>query len=395
MSLVVVGALTLGVISCGAATSSPCQPDALTSRSVAELTSFSDWVRTNGVRGVIGEVGWPDGADATRWNELAGRWYGQADTDSVGVFAWSGADRWPSTYPLAIYRRSSPEGVTPPVYAIGSQATVVEGHPAPNGSAGGVSLADGSFGASWQHTASYSSETPGVYGVDYAYPSADLLRLMKSRGVQQVRLAITWERLQPTLGTALDRAGLNHLQVALAAAATAGMSVVLDLHNYGRFAEGAGAARQVLTVGSPQLPASDLADFWRRLTTAVHRQPAVSGYGVMDEPHDLPGGAGAWETASAQTVAAIRETDQATTVFVSGYNYSSAARWTSQHPHPWISPKMWPVVYEAHQYFDTAGEGVYTQGYDANNAAAQAQGWTPCSAPPPTHSLTLLPRNTG
>ena len=376
-------ALALGAVSCGSAGPVPCERDALTFRAVAELTSFSDWVRANGVSGIIGEVGWPDGADTSRWNDLAGRWYRETDRDSLGVFAWSGAERWPVTYPLAIYRRSSPDGARPPVFVVGPQAAVVEGHPPPAGSAGGVSLADGSFGASWTDQSRYSAAATGVYGVDYSYPSADLLRLLRSRGVHQVRLAITWERLQPAPGAALDPVAVAQLRAVFAAAAATGVTVVLDLHNYGRFARGAGAARQVLTLGSPQLPARDLADFWRRLTVAVRDEPVVSGFGVMDEPHDLPGGAGAWETTSAEAVAAIRETNRDATVLVGGYSYSSAARWTSEHPRPWISPSMWPVVYEAHQYFDSTGEGIYAQGYAAEDAAARAVGWTTCSAPTP------------
>lgn len=374
-------ALVLGSVSCGSSGPVPCERDALTFRAIAELTSFSDWVRANGVSGMIGEVGWPDGPDISRWNVLAGRWYTEANADSLGVFAWSGAERWPVTYPLAIYRRGSPDGSRPVTFVVGPQAAVVEGHPPPAGSAGGVSLADGSFGTSWKDGMVYSAAATGVYGVDYSYPSADLLRLLLSRGVHQVRLAITWERLQPVPVAALDPAAVDQLRAVLAAAAATGVTVVLDLHNYGRFARGAGAARQVLTLGSPQLPARDLADFWRRLTVAVHDEPAVHGFGVMDEPHDLPGGAGTWEAISAEVVAAIRETNRDSTVFVGGYSYSSAARWTSEHSRPWISPTLWPVVYEAHQYFDSTSEGIYAQSYAAEDSVARAAGWTSCSAP--------------
>jgi len=48
--------------------------DALHRRIRAELRTFTDWLGRNGVKGYIGEVGWPDNyrGDASEWNELAG-----------------------------------------------------------------------------------------------------------------------------------------------------------------------------------------------------------------------------------------------------------------------------------------------------------------------------------
>jgi endoglucanase len=160
----------------------------------------------------------------------------------------------------------------------------------------------------------------------------------------------------------------------LAQAAKSRLRVVLDLHNYGRFASPAG----VLTLGSPALPATDLADLWRRLARALGSSPALSGYGLMNEPHDLPGGAPAWERASQLTVAAVRAVDRTTPILVAGYSYSSAARWPSVHPRPWINPRSGPVLYEAHQYFDRDGSGTYRDSYQAENARARGQHWQRC-----------------
>ncbi len=52
--------------------------DALYSRVRAELAMFTNWLRTNGVQGYLGEVGWPNNADTSQWNALAQAWYADA-----------------------------------------------------------------------------------------------------------------------------------------------------------------------------------------------------------------------------------------------------------------------------------------------------------------------------
>jgi hypothetical protein len=75
----------------------PCHPsrgagsarpreDALTKRVVSELEVFTSWLRANNARGFIGEVGWPEGGS---WNELAERWYADADASELWVTAWA------------------------------------------------------------------------------------------------------------------------------------------------------------------------------------------------------------------------------------------------------------------------------------------------------------------
>ncbi len=377
--------LTATVVSCSGNRTTACTSDAVTARSLSDLHSFTTWVHQNGVQGAIGEVGWPGepaGADAAKWNTLAKKWYAAADDAQVGVFAWSAAERWAPDYLLAIYRNSGLAAPGAAPYVIGSQAQVVESHLSADGGLRGVSLADGTFGASLDNGSRYSTSNRGTYGTDYVYPSSQFLQFLASRGIRQMRLAFTWERLQPVLNAPLDPIEVGRLVSVLHAAAGAGISVVLDLHNYGRYAEQTpGAGRNVLLLGSSELPASALADFWGRLAPVLPASKAISGYGIMDEPHDLPGGAKGWEAASALAVTAIRRTDARTPIYVGGYAHSSAAGWPQEHPKPWIPPVNWPVVYEAHQYFDTSREGFYQENYGQTNAAAAKQGWADCSAP--------------
>lgn len=373
--LVVVAALATG---CGAGGAPACATDALTTRALADLDGFTGWVAANGVSGTVGEVGWPEGE---QWRSLAESWYAEADAQRVGVFAWSAAQWWPEDYPLAIYSGAPDE---PGAVVAGEQAQVVEAHAGSGaGAPRGVAVADATFGASVDDGATYSSTRPGTAGTDYEYPSAALLARLAAGGTTEVRLGVMWERLQPTLRAPLDPAELARLTRTLDDAAAAGLSVVLDLHNYGRYARGgADGAREVLLLGSDALPATTLEDLWRRLVATTAGRPEVVGFGIMNEPHDLPGGAAGWEQASRSVVAAIRETDTSTPVLVGGYSYSGVSSFAGDHPRPWIDPALGPVTYEAHQYFDPSRSGTYAESYDDALAAVGEQGWTGCGPAP-------------
>ncbi|MCW2601441.1 MAG: endoglucanase [Frankiales bacterium] len=327
----------------------------------------------------MGEVGWPDGPNAKQWEAVASTWYDDAVSAGIGTYAWAAAEQWPPSYRLAIYRSHAPGAAGARLDLAGPQARLVTHYPSDDGTLRGVALADGSFGASLADNARYSSQHPGTYGADYRYPSAASLQYLHAQGVRSVRVAFQWERLQPHPSGPLSQVELARLREVLTSAATAGLKVVLDLHNYGRFAGmGPDGRRRVLVLGSPQLPAAALADLWRRLAAGVSGAPALGGYGLMNEPHDLPGGARAWERASQLALVALRVVDRTTPVLVAGYASSGAASWASQHPQPWLPAAAGPVLYEAHQYFDHDGSGTYARSFAAEQAEATRQGWARC-----------------
>src|SRR5437762_2623505 len=88
----------------------------------------------------------------------------------------------------------------------------------------GVNLAGAEFGSG-----------RGIYGTDYIYPSASELDYYQGKGVTLIRLPFSWERMQPTLGGALDQTELGYMKDFLDAAAQRGMMVEIDLHNFGRY----------------------------------------------------------------------------------------------------------------------------------------------------------------
>lgn len=358
-----------------------CASDALQAKAVAGLANFADWLHRNQASGFIGEVGWPANSDRKEWNDLAQTWYTAADRIGLPVTAWS-AGSWPSAYPMVVYR-SVPglPGVTVP----GPQATVVQDHPSTYRYLRGVALAAGSFGGEDTNGA-FGSGNPGRYGLDYGYDNPSTYHDLARHGVRLVRIAVNWERLQPVpfgklapielqrVRQALDQAGKEHLQV------------LLDLHGYGIFAEGGGRDGQVrhLVLGSKQLPTTALADFWRRMATALDGTPGLVAYGLLNEPTHLAadGRAAAliWERASQQAVDAIRGTGSTEVLTVSGYLPMGPGAWGQMHPRAWIKDPLDRTAYESHAYFDSDGSGKYLASYGQELRLAQTQQHGMCSS---------------
>jgi Cellulase (glycosyl hydrolase family 5) len=363
-----------------------CAGDALQAKAVAGLANFAGWLRRNEASGFVGEVGWPS-SDAPKWNALADTWYTAADRLGLPVTAWA-AGSWPADYPMAVYRSDAGSLI---IDRPGPQAAVVERHPTTRRYLRGVVLAAGSFGAgdAGDTDTAFGAGNPGRYGQDYQYEAPSTYAGLAARGVRLVRLALTWERLQPVPFRSLSRDEVARVRSALQEADRAHLVVVVDLHGYGTFTEGGGPYGQTrrLVLGSPELPTTALADFWKRMAQAVADAPAVHAFGILNEPTHLAatGRAGAriWERAAQQSVNAIRATGSATTVTVSGYVPMGPLAWGQMHPRAWISDPLHHVAYESHAYFDNDGSGHYYASYAeelrriANPAPSRCQWLTP------------------
>ena len=168
----------------------------------------------------------------------------------------------------------------------------------------GVNLAGAEFGS-----------TPGRYGYDYIYPNATELDYFKSEGISLIRLPFKWERVQPVLGSELDPAEVGRIHNFLDAAATRGMQVVLDVHNYGRYGGN--------VIGSDAVPISAFADLWSKLGAEFGGDPGIRAFGLMNEPHDM-GGATVWPAAAQAAVDAVRASGASENILVAGDAWSSA-----------------------------------------------------------------------
>lgn len=230
----------------------------------------------------------------------------------------------------------------------------------------GINVAGGEFGHS-------ASGLPGTHGKHYQYPQTPLLTFLRKRGHRLVRIPFRWERIQHALGGPLDPTGFGELKAAVERAAAAGLYVLLDMHNYARFTR---LDEVEVKFGDAALTRAHFADVWAKLVGALAGQPAIVGWGLMNEPHDLP--AGAWEAYSQAAVTAIRDTGDIRDIYVCGNQWGGAHSWARNHGAAWISDSAGRdrTVYEAHQYLDPDFSGTYEDvTYESANLAARAAGY--------------------
>ncbi|MGH2807598.1 MAG: glycoside hydrolase family 5 protein [Actinomycetota bacterium] len=354
--------------------------DAVQRKVRRELRSFTDWLEANHARGYIGEVGWParNSSDDGRWNRVAEAWYDDADAAGLWVTAWSTGEWWGTNYPLAIYEdRARGRAVDSP----NPQAVVVERHNRRRGYRRGVNVAGGEFGTPViQPTSEFSNANPGMYDRDYHYDSRNTFDFLASRGIKLVRIPFRWERLQRSPGGRLKADELERIKDVARRARRAGLRIVLDMHNYSGYYLDNGDEGVRRAIGSEQVTIGDFADVWRRIARTFKEVRAVRGFGLMNEPVELPAtgersAAESWEVASRRAVRAIRRAGVTKVVFVPGYMWAGVQTWQRQHPDAWISRRLGPIRYEAHHYWDCDHSGRYERSYDEEQECAEGQGW--------------------
>lgn len=174
----------------------------------------------------------------------------------------------------------------------------------------GVNLSGGEFN---------DSKVPGALNKDYVYPNAAEFDYFAAAGANAIRLPFVWQRIQPTLNAALDKAELEHIKAVVALAKTRGMCVVLDVHNYGSYRGNA--------IGSAEVPASAFTNLWTRLAREFNDE-SVTAFGLMNEPAKLS--IAQWATIAQATVNAIRQTGAKNLIMVSGGRWSGVHEWEKQ-----------------------------------------------------------------
>nr|WP_245290116.1 MULTISPECIES: glycoside hydrolase family 5 protein [unclassified Shinella] len=225
----------------------------------------------------------------------------------------------------------------------------------------GVNLAGAEFG-----------EGRGTFGKDYTYPSAETIAYFAGKGFNAVRLPFKWERLQPRLNRGFDKAERKRLADTVKALRGAGMTVILDPHNYAYYGD--------KQIGSPDLPDSAFADFWRRLAEDYKNDGGVQ-FGLMNEPHDVP--ATQWLTSANAAIAAIRETGAKNLVLVPGTIWTGAHSWEEEREGGANGTVMLDIkdpadnhVYEVHQYLDADFSGKADTCTRADDAVAALERFT-------------------
>lgn len=249
---------------------------------------------------------------------------------------------------------------------------------------------------------------------------------LAQQGLRRNRLPVLWELLQPVLHDArpdpatraiVGEPGALHAAYAqwitdvLDAHAAAGATCVLDLHNYCRYRdfrytpEGrvpglkppptpwhapytedpAGWQDRIFSLApGATLTQAQFADVWTRIAQRWKDHPGLAGWGLMNEPHDLPApgrteaseegrGPGedlaVWPAYAKVAVEAIRRVDARTPIYVASNGWSSAMALPTQNPGFPLQAEG--LVYEVHLYLDAASNG---HAFDVD--AEVAKGWS-------------------
>lgn len=241
--------------------------------------------------------------------------------------------------PLAagIHSFASLQAAYPAIFTSGSASgALIVYSPANPTPMRGMNLAGGEFGS-----------VPGTYGVSYKYPTAAFFDYYQGKGLTLMRVPFRWERVQPTLNTALDSTQLAYLDAVVDLAEARGMKVIFDMHNYGKHSGNA--------IGSSAVPISAYRDVWVRLADHFKGETAVYGYGLMNEPAHTD----VWQPTAQEAVYGIRTVDPNTFVYVNGAGWGAAASWEVGNADLHVQDPVQRVVYEAHCYFDHESGGSY------------------------------------
>lgn len=226
----------------------------------------------------------------------------------------------------------------------------------------GINLAGAEFG-----------EGRGTYGKDYIYPSAETIAYFAGKGFNAVRLPFKWERLQPRLNRGFDKAERIRLAETVKALRAAGMTVILDPHNYAYYDK--------KQVGADDgVPDSAFADFWRRLA-GDYKDDAGVQFGLMNEPHDVT--ATQWLASVNAAIAAIRKAGAKNLVLVPGTIWSGAHSWEEEREGGANGTVMLGVedpadnhAYEVHQYLDADFSGTAKTCERADDAVKALESFT-------------------
>lgn len=291
----------------GAASSNP-----VAMRTVRTLQKYLAWLDTNGVAGSVTEFGFPcqdtnatwPGQTMSNWGPVAEAWQAMLDqyaTSGGNVLVNQWLDQ-PGQF-AAIYGPNT----TVPRFLPGAEPQLRHrGTGVKSFQAGGV-CGVGLPAGFWNGNAVSSSNF---------FPTAQWYQMVANAGVPVVRLAFRWETVQPTLNAALNTTELARIDAAIALAASYGLQVILDLHNYGGYQTVAfvnTATTPQAKIGGPavngvSVTQAHLVDVWTRLSAYYKGNPAVYAYELMNEPQGLTGGAYTTTTTAAGTSSPVGAT---------------------------------------------------------------------------------------
>jgi hypothetical protein len=260
--------------------------------------------------------------------------------------------------------------------------------------------------------------------LNYTVPRKADVSWLAANGYSKNRLPIQWELLQPVLHDTVANAatqaiigapGALHAGYAayitgvLDAHAAAGIKCIIDCHNYCRYqdfkfqpdgsvpgltacsdpliqpytTDGAQVQERIFALApGATLKIANFTDFWVRVANQWKGHPGLGGWGLMNEPHDLPAAGTTatsygnedltiWPAFAQAAINAIRAVDAATPIYVAGNEWQAAMTLGTRNP-------KWPLsganlVYDVHMYLDAYSNG-FAFDYDAEVAKNYSAG---------------------
>jgi endoglucanase len=176
------------------------------------------------------------------------------------------------------------------------------------------------------------------YEIPTASQIASELAYFNSKGFNTIRLPISWERVQHALNGPLTSSYVAGMMAYINAATSAGFYVILDLHNYNRYAENThnSAGTQVSgyvqrKMGDGVLTISHLVDIWVKLTNLVLANPKVI-LNLMNESHDFDMTSTEWFAGVQTVMNAIRATGSTHLILVPNSRSSDVEHWDTYAP---------------------------------------------------------------
>ena len=206
---------------------------------------------------------------------------------------------------------------------------------------------------------------PGTVGTNYFAPFTADIDVHYNNGARIFRIPFLWERMQVTLGGAIDTGYFNLLKTATdyILSKSSDTTVIWDCHNYS--ARNIGGTKY--QIGTTEVPLTDFVGFWKKLGLLGNYSQRIH-YCLMNEP--IQSNAVTWAGYMQTLVNELRENNVANTLQISGISYTSVARWYasgSAEAFKNFNDPMQNYVFEAHAYFDldqdgsSAGNNVFAQ----------------------------------
>jgi len=273
------------------------------------------------------------------------------------------------------------------------------------------------------------ANTSSAPNLHFTVPRKADVAYLAACGFSKNRLPIQWELLQPmlhdTVANAAAKAAIGNpgafhagyegfITGVLDAHAAAGTRCIIDNHNYGRYQDfrfqADGSVIGLTVPPSPLRPyttdavqiqsrifslasgatlkIAHFTDFWTRAATKWKSHPGFGGYGLMNEPHDMPKPGGViasneeavkggedltiWPAFAQAAIQAIRAVDPVNPIYVAGNQYDSAMVIGTKNPgFPLAGANL---IYEVHVYLDAFSNGAFFD-YDTEVAKNYSAGF--------------------